>query len=301
MSQATTAAPTCDDGLQNGDETDVDCGGGGSGSACSACLSGLKCVASTDCAATDSLVCRADAASSSSSSSQTRCLPASRPVGTHVDVDGVRLGQICAAQVTAGLRATLVANMRASIPSAVAVTIASVTELGGCAPQGASTSRRALQSTARGVDLAFAVQMEASVQPAAAKASVDSYLASSASSGSFASDIVATLGSSSGVTVDTTSSSTNAAANSQPVTYQAVEASPSSQPSPATAPPASEEPGLVIGVVGGCVAAAAVLAAFYCFVIRPRQLAARRSKTAAAVHSTTNSVAVASRSAATRR
>jgi hypothetical protein len=37
-------APTCDDGLANGDETDVDCGG-----ACSNCTAGRACAAASDC------------------------------------------------------------------------------------------------------------------------------------------------------------------------------------------------------------------------------------------------------------
>jgi len=38
-------APSCDDGAQNGDETDVDCGG-----SCEPCGEGLGCVSGTDCA-----------------------------------------------------------------------------------------------------------------------------------------------------------------------------------------------------------------------------------------------------------
>jgi hypothetical protein len=38
---------TCNDGMQNGDETDVDCGG----YVCSSCLPGQRCVHSTDCTA----------------------------------------------------------------------------------------------------------------------------------------------------------------------------------------------------------------------------------------------------------
>lgn len=41
----TFAAPTCSDNVQNGAETDVDCGG-----SCAACADGKKCVANTDCA-----------------------------------------------------------------------------------------------------------------------------------------------------------------------------------------------------------------------------------------------------------
>ncbi len=42
-------APTCSDGLKNGVETDVDCGGG----ACSACAVNKGCVSGTDCASTN--------------------------------------------------------------------------------------------------------------------------------------------------------------------------------------------------------------------------------------------------------
>ncbi|MFN3199693.1 MAG: hypothetical protein ACE366_14905 [Bradymonadia bacterium] len=39
-SGGTCAAPACDDGVGNGDETDVDCGG-----SCAPCPSGLRCAA----------------------------------------------------------------------------------------------------------------------------------------------------------------------------------------------------------------------------------------------------------------
>ncbi len=39
------AAPACDDGVKNGDETDVDCGG----PTCSVCVNGLACVVGADC------------------------------------------------------------------------------------------------------------------------------------------------------------------------------------------------------------------------------------------------------------
>jgi hypothetical protein len=42
-----TAPPTCSDGIQNGSETDVDCGGG----TCPPCAVGKKCKAATDCVA----------------------------------------------------------------------------------------------------------------------------------------------------------------------------------------------------------------------------------------------------------
>src|SRR2546423_735743 len=38
-------APTCNDGVKNGQETDVDCGGAN----CAKCALAKKCVASTDC------------------------------------------------------------------------------------------------------------------------------------------------------------------------------------------------------------------------------------------------------------
>ena len=41
----TCQAPTCLDGLQNGDETDVDCGG----SSCAPCGTGQLCIVDTDC------------------------------------------------------------------------------------------------------------------------------------------------------------------------------------------------------------------------------------------------------------
>lgn len=44
--------PTCDDGIQNGDETDVDCGG-----SCSPCPDGDSCVGASDC---ESGLCRED-------------------------------------------------------------------------------------------------------------------------------------------------------------------------------------------------------------------------------------------------
>jgi hypothetical protein len=40
-------APQCDDQIRNGDETDVDCGGGG---ACRACAGGRTCRVADDCA-----------------------------------------------------------------------------------------------------------------------------------------------------------------------------------------------------------------------------------------------------------
>jgi hypothetical protein len=43
--------PTCDDGLQNGTESDVDCGGG----TCPACANGLRCRTTADCQAGDCL------------------------------------------------------------------------------------------------------------------------------------------------------------------------------------------------------------------------------------------------------
>jgi hypothetical protein len=46
---ATMSQPSCSDDMQNGDETDVDCGGG-----CPACADGLGCMAAGDC---DSGVC----------------------------------------------------------------------------------------------------------------------------------------------------------------------------------------------------------------------------------------------------
>ena len=42
----TCAAPACDDGLQNGDETAIDCGGG----TCPGCPVGTGCTAGSDCA-----------------------------------------------------------------------------------------------------------------------------------------------------------------------------------------------------------------------------------------------------------
>ena len=40
-----TGGPTCDDGVQNGDETDVDCGG----SVCGGCTDGQSCIVNSDC------------------------------------------------------------------------------------------------------------------------------------------------------------------------------------------------------------------------------------------------------------
>ncbi len=45
VSPDTTPAPTCDDGVKNGDETDVDCGGGD----CAACAPGSGCAQASDC------------------------------------------------------------------------------------------------------------------------------------------------------------------------------------------------------------------------------------------------------------
>jgi hypothetical protein len=44
-SDLTCSAPTCTDGLENGAETDVDCGGG----TCPTCATGLRCTADADC------------------------------------------------------------------------------------------------------------------------------------------------------------------------------------------------------------------------------------------------------------
>jgi hypothetical protein len=41
----TCSTPTCFDGVQNGTETDIDCGGG----TCPACASGKKCLVNADC------------------------------------------------------------------------------------------------------------------------------------------------------------------------------------------------------------------------------------------------------------
>src|SRR5262249_55032474 len=43
--QAQATAPSCSDGIKNGNETDVDCGG-----SCSKCSSGKRCLANSDCA-----------------------------------------------------------------------------------------------------------------------------------------------------------------------------------------------------------------------------------------------------------
>ena len=40
------AGPSCSNGVRDGDETDIDCGGG----ACPACANGRACVAARDCA-----------------------------------------------------------------------------------------------------------------------------------------------------------------------------------------------------------------------------------------------------------
>jgi hypothetical protein len=40
----TCAVPSCSDGIQNGDETDIDCGG-----SCSGCATGQHCVQASDC------------------------------------------------------------------------------------------------------------------------------------------------------------------------------------------------------------------------------------------------------------
>ncbi len=45
LAKGCPAPPTCNDGIQNGFETDVDCGGG----VCPACLTGEKCEENTDC------------------------------------------------------------------------------------------------------------------------------------------------------------------------------------------------------------------------------------------------------------
>ncbi|MEP7120414.1 MAG: hypothetical protein ABJE95_05880 [Byssovorax sp.] len=50
----TPPAPTCSDGLKNGNESDVDCGGGGT---CAACAAGKSCVNDVDCS---SSACSAD-------------------------------------------------------------------------------------------------------------------------------------------------------------------------------------------------------------------------------------------------
>jgi hypothetical protein len=42
---STTPAPTCSDGIKNGNETDVDCGGG----TCPACATGKQCLVAADC------------------------------------------------------------------------------------------------------------------------------------------------------------------------------------------------------------------------------------------------------------
>src|SRR2546430_1543006 len=42
------AVPTCSDGLKNGKETDVDCGGGNNGTNCKACDNGKGCGAPSD-------------------------------------------------------------------------------------------------------------------------------------------------------------------------------------------------------------------------------------------------------------
>ncbi|MEM9860598.1 MAG: hypothetical protein AAF938_03180, partial [Myxococcota bacterium] len=56
-------AASCVDGVQNGDETDVDCGG-----TCRACDIGLRCAMNADC---ESLVCMEDRCTESTA--QARC------------------------------------------------------------------------------------------------------------------------------------------------------------------------------------------------------------------------------------
>ena len=62
----TCAAPTCNDGVKNGNESDVDCGGG----TCNACANGKACTAGTDCSGT---FCNSNICAACSGATHTPC------------------------------------------------------------------------------------------------------------------------------------------------------------------------------------------------------------------------------------
>lgn len=125
--------PTCNDGLQNLDESDVDCGGGCEDK----CASGLTCYTSEDC--DGDLVCGGEDDADSGV-----CMQATRPVGVVTSINGVSIRGITKQQFSTAMSQAYIDSLVLSMDGARDAIILRVKDA-------SSSSRRQLQSSSAGI------------------------------------------------------------------------------------------------------------------------------------------------------
>jgi hypothetical protein len=95
---ASIPAPTCSDGIKNGNETDVDCGGG----TCTACVNGKQCLTGTDCVSGSCSggVCVTLLANGATCSSGSQCISGNCADGVCCNTPCVGTCQACIVSLT---------------------------------------------------------------------------------------------------------------------------------------------------------------------------------------------------------
>lgn len=124
--------PVCSDGIQGGEETDIDCGT----TECGGCEAGLVCTSDASCAS--DLVCAEETLT---------CAAASRPAGVYVTLTGIKVNGVSKAQFLAVMLEPFTESLR-SVTGAEAVTITGVRTMADPASQG----RRLRRVTGRRLD-----------------------------------------------------------------------------------------------------------------------------------------------------
>lgn len=154
----TTQGPRCDNGIVDGSESGVDCGG----ATCAACGTGLKCRSSSDCESSD-IICLPAVGGSVAT-----CQPRRREPGVYVQAAVEATGAVPEALWTSPTtRAQMEAILLGQIAGAQGVTISFL----GTAPSSSRQRERALQQAARLV-AEFEVQFATGSVGASAEAAV---------------------------------------------------------------------------------------------------------------------------------
>jgi hypothetical protein len=276
------ASSTCDDGLHNQDETDVDCGGVCGGT----CQSGLSCAASTDCAS--SLVCGDLAATTPASSRPLQsllstngvCTPPTRPRGVSARVANVKISGVSVTQFLASMASRYVDHVVANTANARDAIITQVKEAPAAA---AAAGGRALQ-TSGGVVVDTEIIFYDFVTEAEATSSVVALTTPSSASGGGGSVSPLETAVTAAATASGLGSSVTADVSAVTVVYQTRTeettvslSAPAPAPSPSPSPASQEPTGLSSTVLAALAGAGAVVVIIIgCFAARSCRAGSRR-------------------------
>lgn len=156
---------TCSDGIQNGEESDIDCGDP-SDDQCPLCSEGRACLATVNCAG--ELICSNDLR---------RCVAPVREAGTYISMRELQITGVTPVQFARDLQEPFKRAVR-NATGAQEVTIDRV--VAAAAGAGAGSGRR-VQSQGTAVDVDFTLLLAAGADEAAAESGLQAYVAATAS------------------------------------------------------------------------------------------------------------------------